>query len=348
MNFLSLPNRAMNSEKADYFVKEYQKWLSKPLDESLLKTLSEKIDEAHANWASLVEDWVLLDEQQKKVEKDKAFRTQLHYHKLMGEMSFALLNDENCAKPALIPAVQDTLLGVNLATNVQTITEHFEQPTTPMLSELLEPLMKKSVMNQATRASLTKLKEMLESAMKRHGEFALNQAALDPIVAYLGYRLLDEPTKIVIKMMKENEQCGVQDLVQIIEKRMSIMAEPLDVEMFELPPVVQKTAMSGQLNDPQQSTSQQHDSNEHHESKSTRPFCYFCGKPHWLQGCEAFRQLHWADRAIHVLAMPICSNCFRDTHTVAMCTDGKCMMCKMAHNSLLCPQSPKNNPEQKN
>lgn len=337
--------QAMNPEQADYFVKEYQKWVEKPIDENLLLALSQKIDEANEKWASIVEDWDLFNEQEKNESKGMMFRSQLHFHKLMGEMygySFALLDEENKSMPKLIPAIQQNL---EFATNVQPVpipTVHFKQLTTKLMNELLEPFVKKSAMVEATRASLTKLKEMMNEISKRMDETAIDKAAFEPIVAYFAYRLLDEPTKIVVKMLKGEGPCNFTDLIEIMDKRMSIMADQPDVEMRDIgqnmPPEEQK--MSSKSFERTQNKAS--GSSAQNEQTSRVPFCHYCGSGHWLQGCEPFRKITCAERVKLVARMPICSNCFRDSHTLYNCPMGYCKTCKVQHNSILCPESPMN------
>lgn len=341
----------MDSNKADYFVKEFQKWTATTPDESMLQTLSEKIDEANNNWASLVEDWVLLDEQQKRAEKGNAYRAQLHYHKLVAELygySFALIDNENQAKPSMIPAIREDQSNLGAASNehgMQIPINIAVQPTFKMVGEIIEPFLNKSSMVEATYQKLRKLKGILEGAAKSMNDFALDKLTFEPVVAYFATRLLDEPTKIVIRMLKGDAHYSLQDLIEVIEKRMSIMADPQDIEMREPDPpanaqipVTTNPDGESNLGANSASSSTVHDD----QGNRSRPFCQYCRAPHWLQACESFKQLHWSQRAISVLSLPICANCFRDNHVVDHCPGGPCRTCKIKHNSLLCPENPMN------
>lgn len=115
-----LSQSAMDPIKMEYFVKKYQVWVEKPFNEGLLPGLPATIEETNNTWASLVEDWVLLDEQQKRDERGNMYRAQLHYHKLMAELygySFAMIEKE--AKPSLVPGIQMQSQPTNVAINEQ-------------------------------------------------------------------------------------------------------------------------------------------------------------------------------------------------------------------------------------
>lgn len=102
----------------EYFVRKYQVWVAKPFNEGLLPDLPATIDEANKVWASLIEDWALLDEQQQQNERGNIYHTQLHFHKLMAELygySFTMV--ESKAKPGLVPEIQVQFEPTNLATN---------------------------------------------------------------------------------------------------------------------------------------------------------------------------------------------------------------------------------------
>lgn len=314
----------MDSERGEFFVKEYQKWVQQPLDEELLVNLAERVDEANTNWALFTEDWELLDDQQKRAEKGNAYRAQLHFHKLMAQLyglSFALLDDDCEAKP--IRQKLPKAFAQNSAV----------QPTTKMMNDIIEPFLKKLTMGEATHQKLSKLKEMMESAEKSIDDFMLDKLTFEPIVAYFASRLLDEPTKIVIKMVKGNVQCNLRDVIEVIDKRLSIMGEITDVEMRSL----NASGNSANVEPSGSGISQQPHTVEH-----IKQYCYYCRKEHWLQNCDKFRQLQWPQRAMTVFELPICPNCFRDSHTARDCPAGNCKGCKVPHNSLVCPKSPMN------
>lgn len=317
----------------EYFVKKYQVWVEKPFNEGLLPDLPATIDEANKVWASLIEDWALLDEQQQQNERGNIYHTQLHFHKLMAELygySFTMV--ESKANPGLVPEIQVQFEPTNLATNEQGQPIHmqFGKLSQSMVEKLLKPFLLKPAMTEITRTSLGKLKGMLQGASECMNDFALDKACLEPVVAYFANNLLDEPTKIVFRMLKGSEQCSVNDLIEVIEKRMSIMVDPQDVEMREERP-------QQQIHQPVAHVS----TIEPLEQNSSR-FCYYCRGGHWLQTCESFKKLHWSSRAVNLLSMPICANCLRDSHITNNCPGGPCKPCKVKHNSLVCPESPMN------
>lgn len=330
----------MDSEKGDFFVKEYQKWVQKPLDEGLLDDLSERIDDATNKWALFVEDWALMDDGQKRAEKGNAYRAQLHYHKLMAEMygfSFALLNENGDAKPALIPTIKENQPEAS-AMPMEVLSV---QPTVRMMNDIIEPFLKRSPMGEATHQRLSKLRDMMEGAERCVETFKLNKFTFEPIVAYFAIRLLDEPTKIVIRMVKGDEQYSLRDVIDVVNKRLSIMAEPSDVEMKCLNTASNSETVVQSGSEISAEVKPAFSSKKNKQSglaEQGQHYCYYCQNEHWMQKCQKYRQLKWEQRAMALLTLPICPNCFRDTHTVRDCPVGNCKQCNLPHNSLVCPK----------
>lgn len=72
--------------------------------------------------------------------------------------------------------------------------------------------------------------------------------------------------------------------------------------------------------------------------------CKLCGgNPHPLYRCRQFMELNLKQRKAKVRELDVCFNCLSPNHRVADCSRDPCGRCETKkHNSLLCPENPKN------
>lgn len=341
----------MDSERLNYFVQELQKWGKNQITEQQLVEVPELIRTTTEKWASISEDWALLDQQQQIADKGEIMRAELHYYLLMAKLHSYLNDSIEVQGQAVIckSPIAQIQTSVQLDEHVQDPT--FGKPSLKMVSEVLDPFFSREPMKEASYKSLTKLNELLKKAIELVSNGMFDKNVFEPILVYCGVRLLDETTRVVLDMMSTEEQNDLEALIRIIKKRASRFQQPMEVEVQAVAnsPMVPCNVSNISVGDQPGTSGQMSTDVSPKTSKiqkmqppKTGVFCYYCGGAHWLQNCDGFRILHWQERMMQILSMPICCNCFRDNHNVSDCPGGKCRLCNDKHNSMICPRSPAN------
>lgn len=70
--------------------------------------------------------------------------------------------------------------------------------------------------------------------------------------------------------------------------------------------------------------------------------CVYCRGKHKMCRCEKFRALEFSERWNVVERLRVCVNCFSKAHLTVNCREGACWKCHTPHNSLMCKHSPAN------
>lgn len=83
------------------------------------------------------------------------------------------------------------------------------------------------------------------------------------------------------------------------------------------------------------------------KSKKSKATCVECNGEHFLHKCDRFKSMSMVQKRATLDFNRLCHNCFSAAHTTGQCTQGVCKRCKTKHNSLLCPNVPKGDKEQK-
>lgn len=280
------------------FVQALQNWTENPSICHL--DVAKAIKEAQDNWATITEEWALLDEQQRANDKSDLLNAEIHYHLLMAKL-YSVLEPTDVDKSVKVvcqtPIVEVNTWAVVSVSNVSpTKRVVFGNPSAKLVAEILEPFFCRTTMKNAYKQHLVKLHEMLKSALSKVNEFSLDEDVFEAILLYGSVRLLDDVTKVVFHMMDHDEQSKLVSVMKMIKRRAELLQEPMDMESnyqsSTFPQITQAnistgtnpktSSASGSSIQPMEQMQMVNPHRFEYESQETnwRPFCYYCKQMH--------------------------------------------------------------------
>lgn len=117
--------------------------------------------------------------------------------------------------------------------------------------------------------------------------------------------------------------------------------------MFAANSALSKDNRKRSSNDKEQSTDKKprfSEGNKKSEPGNEHQFkpCPQCKGKHALYSCDDFKSKKLYERKRFVKDNKVCPNCLNSTHDVKECKRNQCYRCETKHNSLLCPENPRN------
>lgn len=285
-------------------------------------------------FAKISKDFGELDDEHKIEKRKEFFEAQNIFFSVGAKIANLFVNKETVTEQqgasANVMQVDEqqpsTSEGANTGTIVRTIAtqqvEDLEWVPYVQFRKILQPVLELQSGN-LTSHTMSDIYHAIEVAKNkaRAMEFVIGNAE-QPIMA-----IVHSKFDVITKGIWEFQLTSVEPTIEVLERFLETRATMIHNEL-ELP-----QPQPAQAQGPVPETG----------IRRKQPICIYCkSTTHTIYKCSSgFESLTIAAKKQFLRREGRCDNCFMK-HPNDICTGGACWVCKVQHNSMLCPKNPKN------